>query len=170
MPLLRNIAGFSVGAVTDPNDAQARVLPDEWGSGGGNATYWTPPGDTVNPPAAGGDGGGGVPVHTSDPPVRTSDPAVVIEEVVPVYPREVVTMLPPPNEVAVVPGGLPTGKVDWLGVIATSGAVLAMAGLHPFKKVGTGVLIAGTLAVLYWRMSANKAPAGGIVIEQPNTL
>lgn len=159
MPLLRNIAGFNVGLVAEGSGADTMRALDEAGGGG---TYQ-----------------GGDPVYPVNPNPVYYDPVPIrpVEPIEPIYMGpggDVVTDLPAPNEMPVgdrfLPGGLFTDGVDWIGLLATAGVVLAMTGIHPLKKVGGSVVFGGTLALLLFRLHKAANNPGTVVLTQPNIL
>lgn len=156
MPLLRNIAGFSKLGLLDEGSGfdTMKVLSEEGGGGsyGGGGTVFP-----VNP----------LPIYYDPVPIR---PVYPVDPILPVGQDEVINDLPAPNEVQVL---LPAAKpVKVLPLLAIASAVLAMTGLHPFKRVGSGVLFAGALAVIMLQLNKYRdgAPAGSTVVTQPNTL
>lgn len=157
MPLLRNIAGFSsVGLIDERSGYDVmRALSEE----GGGGTYLGPDQpDPVFPVSPN-------PVYYDPVPVRPVDPIHI--DVISPDPGEVVYTLPDPNQAAVVPAVKP---VKVLPLLSLAGLVLTMTGINPFGKVGKTLVFAGGLALLYFEMNgADKSPAGGTGVQQPNT-
>lgn len=154
MPLLRNIAGFNVGLINEGSGADTMRALDE--AGGGGTYQGGGPEFPVNPN----------PVYYDPVPIRP------VEPIEPIYlgpDGDHVNDLPAPNQVQVVP---PADKpVRILPLIAIASAVLAMTGLHPFKRVGSGALLAGAVALLILQMNRdNEEPTGNTVVTQPNIL
>ncbi len=156
MPLHRNIAGFQLGLLYEPSAYDTmRALSEEGGGGGYLGPVEPEPIFPVNPN----------PVYYDPVPIRPVEP---VEDIIPIYPPDHINELPAPNQVQVLPPG---GKVKVLPLLAVAGAVLAMTGLHPLKKIGSGVLFSAALVLVYLQLrSIDKAGPGVPVVAQPNTL
>lgn len=164
MPLLRNIAGVSkLGLINTGNALDAMRLPSE--SDGGYAGYFYPvSGDPGNPIGAGGNGGGVLPpVEKPQYPMSPEEvpgpvyPPQLSDAIPTIYPsRDIITQLPVPNQVTVLPE--PAGKPNWMALLTIAGLALAMTGMHPFKKIGSSALFLGGLGLLLFELSKKKNP------------
>lgn len=167
MPLLRNIAGVpGVGLINEPSAQDTmRLLTDEGGGSGGPSGYYLPADSNQGNPDGAGGNSGAIEIP-KEGPGGPAAPVYPVEPIQPIYSDEVVNQLPEANQAPVIPPAPGSGKL--LPLLALGSLVLTMTGLHPFKKVGTTLLFAGSLALLYFEFSqADKQPAG---VQEPNTL